>query len=511
MKKTILILLALSLCIFAQHPAYDTRYHTVDEVITEITALADTYSTYCHLESLGHSGVDSITIWGLKISDNPSVNEDETVVEFHGGQHADEPNGVEVCMWMIREILHRIDSGDTQALQWWENLEIWIIPQMNPDGRVMCLDSGYVEWRKTKRDNDGDGIYEAYTDGVDPNRNWDFRWDEYTPSDLDNTKGPYPFSEQCVIVMKEFFEKHRPITILDYHSPDSCGGNKLWICWWFDDGPYEGTYGPDAINCWLDIRDELRYATLDEEGNYYEGLASYNDKPKLQTWTYYELGSCSIVMEITNQCFWEGEIIDTISQRVGRGSFYLLDRALKEMIVTHVVDTAGNPILDAVVEIDELHHEHFPPRTVDPVHGTNRRYVAPGFYKVYVDAPDYFPDTVSDVMVNYDEIAELEVVLEFDPTSISESKRPDKFDFKIAPNPFNSTVYIEFENLSGLTDLEIFDISGRHVADLSSNLNESHSAIGLAWTPDSDLGSGIYLIRATTKNESISKRVVYLK
>ncbi len=532
--RTLIIVIAVTLasCVFAQHPSYDPRYHTVAEVIEEITALADTYSAYCHLESLGHTGVDSITIWGMRISDNPTADEDETCIEFHGGQHADEPAGVEVCMWMINDLLHRIDAGDSIAVKWWEDYEIWIIPQMNCDGRIMCLDSGYTEWRKTKRDLDSSGTYDAYTDGVDPNRNWDYMWEDYTATDLDNTKGPYPFSEQCVITMRDFFIRERPLYIVDYHSPDSCGGNKLWICWWFSEGPYTG-WGPDAQNNWREIRDDLAAAILDETGEPYEGAASYHTKPKLQTWTYYELGSCSIVMEITNQCFWHGDTIDTIAARVGRGSYYLMERAAERMLITHVVDSAtGEPITNAIVEVVELQHDYFPPRVVDPVHGTNRRLLERGYYSLYVNSIGYFAKEIDSIYIP-DDGPPVEITVELArDLGVDEVEAPMGFELAVSPNPFNDAVSIDIRGV-GATDrsqgqvgLKIFDINGRLVADLpfgraesgrnleySRNIGADSARLPtpLIWIPDKTVGSGVYLIEVSTGTHSISKKVVYIR
>ncbi|HHS49636.1 MAG TPA: hypothetical protein ENN07_00775 [candidate division Zixibacteria bacterium] len=529
---------AIAISSFAQHPSFDPRYHTVSQVIEAITALADTYSTYCVIESLGYSGVDSITIWGVKITENPHLEQNKTVVEIHGGMHGDEPAGVEVCMWMIRDLLHRLHSGDSIARTWWEELEIWIIPQMNPDGRVMCLDSGYIDWRKTKRDLNFNGIYELHIDGVDPNRNWDYMWDEYVAPTLEFEKGPYPFSEQCVITMRDFYIRKRPVFAVDFHSPCSTGGNKMWFSWFFNEGEHYG-HGPDAINNWLEIRTEYANATLDEEGNTYARGMSYHTTPKLQTWTYFHLGICSIVLEITNQRFWEGEIIDTISARVGRGTYTLLDRALRQMLITHVVDTSsGEPITDAIVNIAELQHPYFPPRTVDPVHGTNRRLLREGYYTVDVSATGYHPKTLDSVYVSSGPPTELTVALRRD-LSIAETDLPHEFAIRAYPNPFNSALTISIEGVgAGLApaSIEIYDVSGRRVACLGSarqpdgtvgarhaspatgRIHASPTTYEFTWQPSPSLPSGVYLVRARFDSaqrpgggRAAAKRVVYLK
>ncbi len=75
-----------------------------------------------------------------------------------------------------------------------DNRQIWVIPCVNPDGRVWDSSgddpSSYKNWRKTRSDN-GDGSF-----GVDPNRNYDYMWGGAGASDnpsYDNYRGPEPF------------------------------------------------------------------------------------------------------------------------------------------------------------------------------------------------------------------------------------------------------------------------------------------------------------------------------
>ncbi len=94
-------------------------------------------------------------------------------------------------------------------------------------------------------------------------------------------------------------------------------------------------------------------------------------------------------------------------------------------------------------------------------------------------------------------------VLDNAPLSIGEEKLPNKIDLYAYPNPFNSTMVIVAPKGA---KIEIFDISGRCVkAELLSDLSP------YIWRPGELHGSGIYLVRATSENESLMKRVVYLK
>ena len=123
---------------------------------------------------------------------------------------------------------------------------------------------------------------------------------------------------------------------------------------------------------------------------------------------------------------------------------------------------------------------------------------------------------------------------------------PDDFRILAYPNPFNSAVRISFCQ-AGTPDLpveqasvpviEIFDINGRMVAEISAQSvipdsdresrgaakgldsrfhgNDSVVARKYVWQPEKSLGSGIYLVRATLCEQTASvvctKRVVYLK
>ncbi len=505
MRYRILVILILVFVFigFAQWTP-DPRYHTVDDVIDEVLALADTFSSYCHIETLGTGPWFGKPILAMRISENPTVDEDEITIEIHGGQHADEPQGVETCMWMIKDLLHRIDEGDSSATLWWQTYEIWIIPQVNTDGRIMCLDSCYNEWRKTCNDLDSNGILDAYDDGVDPNRNWDYEWEEYTPEDYDNTKGLFPWSEPCVVAMRDFFERERPLFIVDLHSPDYTGGNKLWTCWYFEGGPWDASYTPEGSESFDEIRYYLSQAIRDEEGDPYEGLWANQNKPKLQNWCYYNLGHCPILIEITNQCFWHADTIDTIAARVGHGLYYLMERPMERLLVVHVVDTLGEPVLDAGVDIVELQHDYLPVRTVDPVFGTCRKLVRDNrYYTLEITAPG-MPTEVHDSIYIPPDSPPLHRTIIMGDASIGEPKLPERLEMRAYPNPFNSAVRIEHAPDYD-SRLDIYDICGNRIVRLDMSANGE-----TLWRPDHSVNSGLYFVKIVGSDEG-AIRMVFLK
>ena len=98
------------------------------------------------------------------------------VVLYHATQHAREWIATETNRRLFDYVLaHKNDpaSGIPQILA---TTELWFVPVVNPDGYDYTFVSEDTRlWRKTLRDNDGDGLITT-GDGVDPNRNWPTKW-----------------------------------------------------------------------------------------------------------------------------------------------------------------------------------------------------------------------------------------------------------------------------------------------------------------------------------------------
>jgi len=103
---------------------------------------------------------------------------------------------------------------------------------------------------------------------------------------------------------------------------------------------------------------------------------------------------------------------------------------------------------------------------------------------------------------------------------------PEKPSLKAYPNPFNGNCRIVIDDLGmGIDAIEVFDLNGRMVESVTElvevpggireNAPSTGSGSEFVWTPDPAIGSGVYLIRATTSQQTASavctERVVYLK
>ncbi|MCM2389186.1 M14 family metallopeptidase [Streptomyces albipurpureus] len=151
-------------------PSADSRYHNYAEMTAQINQRIAASPSIMSKRVIGrsHQGREIIAI---KISDNVAVDENEPEVLFTHHQHAREHLTVEMALYLLREFGedYGTDSRITNAVN---NREIWIIPDLNPDGGEYDIASGtYRSWRKNRQPNTGSSYV-----GTDLNRNWNYRW-----------------------------------------------------------------------------------------------------------------------------------------------------------------------------------------------------------------------------------------------------------------------------------------------------------------------------------------------
>lgn len=155
-----------------------------------------------------------------------------------------------------------------------------------------------------------------------------------------------------------------------------------------------------------------------------------------------------------------------------------------------------------------------------------------GTHEVIIDTGFVFGDTIIDT-VNYpaDDIEgssrpiseEYDIgAYEYNPgEGIEEIKLPGNLEISCYPNPFNSQCRIMLNGTSESRSqvLEIYDLKGRMV--FSDELNKGIGSeppskqgkdAGLyTWTPEKPVTSGVYLVRIKLENNSVNKKIIYLK
>jgi hypothetical protein len=113
-------------------------YHDYDDVTAYLQGVVADHPSITRLVSAGKS-VQGRDLWFVKITDNPDVEEDEPEFKYISTMHGDEPVGTENCLKFIDLLTDNYDSGspDPDLERLVDEVEIWIMPMMNPDGNAV--------------------------------------------------------------------------------------------------------------------------------------------------------------------------------------------------------------------------------------------------------------------------------------------------------------------------------------------------------------------------------------
>ncbi|MEU9040745.1 MULTISPECIES: M14 family metallopeptidase [unclassified Kitasatospora] len=151
-------------------PQADSGYHNYAEATADIDAVVAAHPDIMSKRVIGTS-YEGRPIVAVKISDNVGTDEDEPEVLFTAHQHAREHLTVEMALYLLHEFgdKYATDSRIANAVN---SREIWVIPDLNPDGGEYDIATGrYRSWRKDRQPNPG-----SKSVGTDLNRNWNYKW-----------------------------------------------------------------------------------------------------------------------------------------------------------------------------------------------------------------------------------------------------------------------------------------------------------------------------------------------
>ncbi len=394
-----LIFFIFSANLYAQLPERYTRYSQALQILSDLAA---NNPSICKLDTMGYSSRDSVAMLRFKISDNVQIDEDEPAVFFCGGVHADEVLGVEVVMSFIQNIVSRYNSGDTLAARFVNNIEIYCVPFINPEGHIV-VEGGDTDWRKNKYDNDFNGVFDIH-DGVDNNRNYDFGWSidsspsAIVPESLEY-KGTAPFTQSENIAMAAFAQKYRPLVAIDYHSPTYGRSEVAYYPWyWYPNVGGHG-FGPDEA-LMMNICTSFCSRIVDDRGDStYEARRALVDKGDFKTYFYGNFGTAAFSCEISDTTIQDTSLVDGICRRHLPGQYYLLGRALGPGITGVIRDSVTLEPIEAEVQVVERINADINPRRSRPDNGRYRRVLEPGTFTLRFIKSGYYTRTVSNVAV----------------------------------------------------------------------------------------------------------------
>lgn len=279
-------------------PLSSTVYHSFDEMETELSQIAAAYPNITKLESIGKS-LEGRDIWAMKVSDNPDIEEDEPEIYYNGMHHAREWLTMEVCLYILNYLTDNYSSNST-ITNIVDNRQIWVVPSVNPDGRV--YDSAGDDptnhnpnnfpngWRKNKRDNGG-------SIGVDLNRNYGYMWGGAGASadpSSETYRGIGPFSEPETQAIRDFVYQHDFVFAISYHSY----GQLILYPWGYS---YND---PDDEDLFIAVGENMAGLITNKAGSAYPGYTPQQSSDLYLTsgtdddWLYGQMGIYAYTIEL---------------------------------------------------------------------------------------------------------------------------------------------------------------------------------------------------------------------
>jgi carboxypeptidase T len=203
-------------------PSADSKYHNFAEMTAEIDQRLAAYPGIMSRRVIGRSyqGRDIVAV---KVSDNVATDENEPEVLFTFHQHAREHLTVEMALYLLRE-LGAGYGKDSRITDMVNGREIWIVPDLNPDGGEYDIATGsYRSWRKNRQPNSGSSYV-----GTDLNRNWNYKWGccggSSGSASSETYRGPAPESAPEVKVVADFVRgrvvggRQQITAAIDFHT-----------------------------------------------------------------------------------------------------------------------------------------------------------------------------------------------------------------------------------------------------------------------------------------------------
>ena len=247
-------------------------YRDYDDITQMMQDWEDNYPALCQVHDLGVS-VQGRHLWALNIGDNIGVEEDEPEFKYVSTMHGDETVGNEMCLYLIDHLLTNYAS-DPNIAHLVNEIDIWIVPLMNPDG------------------------YEAQTrnnaNGVDLNRHFP----EGSDGEANTTAGKEP---EVAVIMDWTFASSFTLSA-NIHT------GALVANYPFDDDNKGSTFSPTP--------DENLFVYISEEYSYYNspmwnnnppfphgitnGAAWYSISGGMQDWHYRYMGCNEVTLELSN-------------------------------------------------------------------------------------------------------------------------------------------------------------------------------------------------------------------
>ncbi len=235
---------------------------TLDEALAELDAMHAQYPNLitARIAAATETTIEGRTVYYVKISDNPDIDEDEPETLYNSLIHAREISSLMNQLYYMWYLLENYDT-DPGIKNLIDHHELYFIPILNPDGYQFNIDNnpnGGGLQRKNRRVTSGCG---GDNDGVDLNRNSGYFWNNGGASGnpcAQDFRGTGPFSEPESRIVRDFVLSrdfkvaldHHAFSNILYHSYSSIGsatGREDEFAQYGHDMSYYNRYGYGAV------------------------------------------------------------------------------------------------------------------------------------------------------------------------------------------------------------------------------------------------------------------------
>ena len=346
------------------------------EIAPTLLNYQNAFPNLCQRHDLGAAHSRTRRLWALKISDNVGVEEFEPEFTYIATMHGDEIVGTKMCMLLIDYMLTNYGT-DTQVTNLIDEVEIWIVPLMNPDG--------YDRSPRTRYNNQGFDLNRSFPDLGDSN----------DPND-------YPTE---VAVMMNWHADQSIVLAANLH------GGALVVNYPFDNEDTGSRYS-DYQNLMVNISEA--YSILNppmwNSPSFYHGVTNGADwyiiDGGMQDYVWHFHGCTETTIELSNT---KEPSSSTIGQFWSENRDAMLAYMEKCLIGVRglVTDANTGAPLAATVTVVGRYQD----LRTDPDVGDYHRMLLPGTYDLRFDADGYDPVVVSDVVVSSGTATRLDVQL----------------------------------------------------------------------------------------------------
>jgi hypothetical protein len=413
-------------------------YSQYDSIMLSFPKL---YPSLCRLDTIGTS-INGKLILALKISRNPSTDEDEPKAFYTSTMHGDETVGF-ILMLHLADYLLKNYSTSARVKNLLDNLEIWINPLANPDG---TYGTGNTISSPTR--------YNA--NGYDLNRNFP---DPFTPNTI---------KQKETLDMMKFMRKHKFALSANFHSGEEVV-NYPWDKWisklhaddsWFNtiSRSYADTVhiysGPAYMN-FLDngvTRGAVWYIV-------------YGGRQDFMTW---ELHGREVTIELDNQYVTPATQLTPLWQNNWHSFIGYLENALYGIhgvvrnIKTHAPVPAKVFIAGHDIDSSQVYS--------DTLSGSFYRFLSPGTWNITFSASGYRDTTINNVVVISGQKTDLIADMSLLPSGIE--KVNSSIQVILYPNPAENYVSARLPDiLSGVVGIRIINQTGQTIIEYNTEIS----------------------------------------